>query len=112
MSEKSLLKSIKNELKRQNNWLKFQNREEVKDYLESLDEDDQLIFQYTNGENSTREVASKTSYSSKTPVDNRMSEWRALGLVFKNEKGKWEHQAPMKAFGLESPEPKEEDDDE
>lgn len=102
--------ALLNELRRQNNWLKFQNREEVQEYLAALDEDDQLIFHHTNGKNSIREVATKTGYGSHTPIQNRMKEWRALGLIFKNEDGKWEHLAPMDAFGLEPPEPKEDDD--
>lgn len=92
------------EVRRQNTWLKFQNHENVRNYLQELDADDQLIYHHTDGESSTREVAAETSYSSKMPVHNRMKEWRALGLVFKNSNGKWEHLAPLDAFGLDIPE--------
>lgn len=93
------------EVRRQNNWLKFQNSERIRSILDDLGKDDQLIFHHTDGESSVREVAAKTSYDSNTPVQNRMREWRAQGLVFKNTRGKWEHLAPMEAFGLEPPEP-------
>lgn len=112
MSEKVELSDVLDEIKRQNNWLKFQNYEKMESWLEELDGDEKLIFHHSDGETGMRSVAEKTSFSSTKPVVNRMKNWRAQGKVFKNQDGKWEHLAPLDAFGVEVPEPVGDEDDE
>lgn len=106
------LDEILTEIRRQNNWLKFQNHERIQTLLESLDEQEQLVFQHTDGESSLRTVQDKSGYASHRSVRQKMQKWRALGIVFKNSRGKWEHLARMEAFGLEAPTPIEVDNDE
>lgn len=92
-------------------WLKFIGRNEaqevVKDAVnfedESKSKDAKIVYQLTNGQNSTKDIEEYISYSYQW-VSNRHQEWAALGIVEKeSSQAQYEHISSLDTLGIDYP---------
>lgn len=63
-------------------WLRFSSRKALRDVVESVlrDDRDRMIYELTNGKNSTTDISKKVGYSQ--PAISRIwNRWKKVGIV-------------------------------
>lgn len=76
----------------------------LSDEIEKKEEELRIIYHLTNGENSTRHIASHVSVSRMT-VSNRQRQWAKMGLVEKSSPNSpYQHVISLEEAGMEVPE--------
>lgn len=92
-------------------WLKIIGLQEAKplltDALSSEDEEEQkelrIIYHLTDGEHSTRDIASRISYS-RFYISSRYSEWSNMGLIERDSpNSSYHHIVSLEEAGIEVP---------
>lgn len=92
-------------------WLKFMGRQEargvVSDALvfedEEKERDAKIVYQLTNGENTTKDIEEHISFSYKW-VSDRHQEWAKLGIVEKESmQSPYEHILSLDELGIPHP---------
>lgn len=101
----ALLEEINTHLENIELWLKFENRERLKSTVdEELNDKDKILYNLLDGTSSYTELQEKSSYGSRATISRRLKEWSKLGIIKKNQEGKWEHLASLNVLGLDEPE--------
>jgi predicted transcriptional regulator len=90
------------EIREVKKWARIQGLESLSHVLDDFDDEELVMYDLANGENSMTDIANHISSGSST-VSNRMQEWSELGIVEKDGR-QWKHIAPLSAMGIERPE--------
>ena len=83
-------------------WLRFQNREQMKQIVEGFTEDELVIYHLADGNHSIRDIE-KHIEGSRYKVNSRLKSWNGLGIIQKTKDGQWMHICPLSALGIEPP---------
>ena len=84
MSEElKALRNIENKLDQILKWTKIAGMQQLRDLLTQnlIDDTAMLVYEYSDGERSTREVAKLVGLKSNTTVANYWRKWTELGIV-------------------------------
>ena len=108
MSEEvKILREIESKLGQLLKWARFAGMQQLRDILaENLDDDTlMLIYEYSDGERSTREIAKLVGVKSNRTVSNYWTKWRALSIVEPSPKreGRFQRICSLEAVGLTVP---------
>jgi transcription initiation factor TFIIIB Brf1 subunit/transcription initiation factor TFIIB len=91
-------------------WSKFESIPKLRTVLEQnlTNDKEKIIYEFSNGERSTRDVA-KVADVSHVTVQNYWEKWSKLGIVDKSEKyeGRYRHICSLEEVGLTVPEVKD-----
>lgn len=84
-------------------WMRFQNRETLRELLEQVirSDRDKLIFELTDGVNSTTEVA-KAAKVSQPRISQIWNSWKPLGIIVEvpGTRGKYKHICSLNELGI------------
>lgn len=108
MTEGSVQKQMLEEMRELNAWMKLRSRSSLKETIEDLDAVDQIIIDEADGETSVRELAASANLAS-TP-SHRLRKLSRMGVVRKNDSGKWLSLADLQELGIDRPEREENND--
>jgi hypothetical protein len=114
--EEKLLKEILVELREIRYWTKVSSLPVIRRAAhENLrDDESKLVYDLSDGQRSTREIAEELKKSGKTithaTVANMWKRWATVSLVESSERyqGRFKKVAPLESFGIEAPEIKKE----
>lgn len=93
-------------------WLKFMGRQQARDVVrEALTFDDEdrqaaarIVYQLTNGQNTTKDIEKHIQYSYKW-VSDRHQEWAKMGIVEKERpQAPYDHILSLDELGIDYPE--------
>lgn len=107
----ALLKQIRDELREMKIWLKISGLPALRRMLsENLRDDvDKLVYEFSDGDRSTREIADKVKQIGKeishATVANLWKRWAITGLVEPSEKyqGRYKKAFSLESLGIETP---------
>lgn len=113
MSEETkILKNIESKLGQLLKWARFAGMQQLRSILTSILTNDtqMLIYEYSNGKRSTREIAKVAGVGSNQTVVNYWKKWSSLGIVEQSPKyqGRFQRICSLEEVGLTiPPKPKE-----
>ena len=85
-------------------WLKFQNREDLKNQLKGVlaTRADRKVYELTDGARSQPDIARAADVSQPT-VSNKWKAWRTIGIVYEvpGGSGRCSHLASLSSLGIE-----------
>lgn len=92
-------------------WLRFQNRQTLRDLLKEIltTDSDKRVYEHTDGIRSQPEIARRAGVSQPT-VSAKWKGWRTLGIVYDvpGEPGRCRHLTSLSSLGIEAPHPQDE----
>jgi len=108
MSEElDVLKSIESKLNQLLKWSQFAGLQQLRNVLaQNLTTDKELlIYELSDGEHTTREIASAVKVGSNQTVANYWKKWSKLGIVEPSQKrqGRFQHFCSLEEVGLTVP---------
>lgn len=106
-----ILKQIRDELREMKTWLKLAGIPELRRLSEAnlRDNVDKIVYELSDGERSTREIAGAVKGLGKgishATVSNMWRRWAIMGLVEPSEKyrGRYAKVFPLQFLGIETP---------
>lgn len=105
--ELRILKSIESKLDQILKWTRLSGMQQFRDLLTQNLPDDtsMLIYEYSDGERSTREIATIAGVKSNATVTNYWKKWSALGIVEPSSKyrGRFQRVCSLAEVGLTIP---------
>jgi hypothetical protein len=105
--EVKILKNIEAKLDQILKWTRFAGMQQLQSILTStLSNDTQLlIYEYSNGKRSTREIAKLTGIKSNQTISNYWQKWSSLGIVEPSQeyKGRFQRICSLEQVGLTIP---------
>lgn len=105
--EEKILRKIDLKLDQLLKWTRFAGMQQLRDILAGNLSDDvsMLIYEYSNGERSTREIARLVGVKSNQTVVNYWKKWRSLGILepSSKHKGRFQRICTLEAVGLTVP---------
>ena len=110
MSEEvKILKNIESKLGQLLKWARFAGMQQLRNILTNILTNDtqMLIYEYSNGKRSTREIAELAGVGSNQTVINYWKRWSSLGIVESSQKyqGRFQHICSLEEVGLTVPPP-------
>lgn len=107
--ETKILKNIESKIGQLLKWARFAGMQQLRSILtNNLTNDTQmLIYEYSNGKRSTREIAKLTGVGSNQTVINYWKKWSSLGIVEPSQKyqGRFQRICSLEQVGLTVPPP-------
>ena len=102
------LRELNNNIKEMLKWIRFSGLKEVKSIITSTltSDTEKLMYELTDGEASTRDIATKCNVNQKT-VSNYWQKWKVMGILEAIDKfgGKrYKKICSLREIGLEIPE--------
>jgi len=86
-------------------WMRFQNRETLKELLEQFirSDRDRHVFELTDGVNSATEIA-RAAKVSQPRISQIWNSWRPLGIIVEvpGTKGKYKHICSLSELGIKT----------
>ena len=108
----SLLSDIADTLKEVLKWTRFAGMQQLKGIVSTSLENDvqKLVFELSNGQNSTRDIAKIAGLGSKSSVERYWEKWAKLGIVQPSSKiqGRMQRICSLEELGIETPKDKKE----
>ena len=105
--EVRILKSIESKLDQLIKWTRLAGMQQLRNTLtNSLSNDMQLlIYEYSDGKRSTREIAKLTGVKSNQTISNYWQKWSSLGIVEPSQKykGRFQRICSLEQVGLTVP---------
>jgi len=105
--EEKILRKIDSKLDQLLKWTRFAGMRQLRDILaENLDDDTlMLIYEYSDGKRSTREIAKLVGVKSNQTIVNYWKKWRSLGIVepSSKHKGRLQRICSLERVGLTVP---------
>jgi hypothetical protein len=105
--EAKILRNIESKLDQLLKWTRFAGMQQLRNILaHNLTNDTQmLIYEHSNGERSTREIAELVGVKSNQTVSNYWKKWSSLGIVEQSPKyqGRFQRICSLEEVGLTIP---------